>query len=88
MPNKKENNSLINNEEDYKIILDEKPYDLETAIYYCNKLSFKYKIIYCVIKSKRNKKRKKCYDIVSYNYYLQNNNNFLLEYITKHTKLC
>ena len=51
---------------DIQVILDEKPYNLDTAIYYANQLSERYDKLYCVVRNKKSRRVKK-YDIISLN---------------------
>ena len=49
---------------DISVILDEKPYDLTTAIFYTDKMSSRYGKLYCVVRNKVSRRVKK-YDIIS-----------------------
>lgn len=67
---------------DIDAILDEKPYDIDTAIQYADDMTMRYNKLYCVIKDNKSKKLRN-YHIVGFDYYRDNIVTFELYYITK-----
>jgi len=79
---------------DIRVILDEKPYNLDTAMNYADMLTLKYNKLYCVIKyiddrvskNRRRFVRKKKYSIIGFNHFRDNIPLYELYYITKKDK--
>ena len=66
---------------DIEMILDEKPYNLDTAIINAEKMSLRYNKLFCVVKD--NKEKRKVYHIIGFNYFRDNIAKFELYFITK-----
>jgi len=68
---------------DIETILKEKPYDLDTAIFYANELTKRYKKIYCVVKDNNTLNEKRNYAIIGYRHFADNIPIYILFYTTK-----
>jgi len=70
---------------DIKMILDEKPYNLQTAKKYADEMSQKYQKLYCVVKD--NKERRKIYHVIGFNHFRKTLVNYELYHITNYIKI-
>jgi len=68
-----------------KMILDEKPYNLQTAKKYADGMSQKYQKLYCVVKD--NKDRRKIYHIIAFGHFRKTLVNYELYHITDYIKV-
>ena len=77
------------NKLDVSVILDEKPYDIDTAIHYADKLTQRYEKLYCVIEETQHKpiknkyKRRKFFSIIGFEHFRNNIPLYQVYYISK-----
>jgi len=79
--------AVIINDLDISVILDEKPYNIDTAIQYVDILTEKYNKLYCVVEETRNKiiknKYRKLFSIIGFDHFRNNIPLYQLYYISK-----